>query len=164
MKPIKESFQPIINNKSDTLILGTMPGEISLSVQEYYGNSRNQFWKIIYTVFSDGIVDTLFENKINLLQQQNIGLWDVLQACERKGSLDINIRNHIENDFITLLKKYPKIKRILFNGKESHKYFTRKFGQIESIEYFQLPSTSPANTTSFEEKLKLWKEVFLRKL
>ncbi|WP_306350043.1 DNA-deoxyinosine glycosylase [Flavobacterium sp. '19STA2R22 D10 B1'] len=158
----KESFLPIVNSETNTLILGTMPGEISLNKREYYGNVRNQFWKIIFTTFGKDSVPLDFDKKIAFLQQQQLGLWDTLSSCERKGSLDIHIKNQKENDFVALFTQYPNIKRILFNGKESHKYFIKKFGQLDGIEYFQMPSTSPANTVPFESKLNDWKKGLLK--
>jgi len=153
------SFPPIIEKNAEALILGTMPGLTSLMKQEYYGHPQNAFWKIMFSIFDKLPIPEEFQEKINLLIKNKIALWDVLQLCERKGSLDINIKNQIENDFDSLFAEYPNIKRILFNGKESHKYFVKKFGQIEGITYYVMPSTSPANTVTFEKKLQLWSEV-----
>lgn len=155
------SFPAFIDSNTKILILGTMPGIASLTKQEYYANPRNHFWRIMYTLFDTLPVSDSFEEKIQLLQKNKIGLWDVLENCERKGSLDIYIKNHKENDFETLFKQYPTIHTIVFNGKESHKYFIKKFGQIEGITYYVMPSTSPANTMSFENKLKIWSTGFL---
>jgi len=153
------SFPPIIEKNAETLILGTMPGLTSLMKQEYYGHPQNAFWKIMFSIFDKLPIPEEFQEKINLLIKNKIALWDVLQLCERKGSLDINIKNQIENDFDSLFAEYPNIKRILFNGKESHKYFVKKFGLIEGITYYVMPSTSPANTVTFEKKLQFWSEV-----
>jgi hypoxanthine-DNA glycosylase len=155
------SFPAFVDSNTKFLILGTMPGIASLTKQEYYGNPRNHFWRIMYTLFDTLPVSDNFEEKIQLLQKNKIGLWDVLENCERKGSLDIHIKNHKENDFEMLSKQYPAIHTIVFNGKESHKYFIKKFGQIEGITYYVMPSTSPANTMSFENKLKIWSTGFL---
>ncbi len=155
------SFPAFIDSNTKILILGTMLGIASLTKQEYYGNPRNHFWRIMYTLFDTLPVSDSFEEKIQLLQKNKIGLWDVLENCERKGSLDIHIKNHKENDFEMLFKQYPTIHTIVFNGKESHKYFIKKFGQIEGITYYVMPSTSPANTISFENKLKIWSTGFL---
>jgi hypoxanthine-DNA glycosylase len=155
------SFPAFIDSNTKILILGTMPGIASLTKQEYYANPRNHFWRIMYTLFDTLPVSDSFEEKIQLLQKNKIGLWDVLENCERKGSLDIHIKNHKENDFEMLFKHYPEIHTIVFNGKESHKYFIKKFGQIEGITYYVMPSTSPANTMSFENKLKIWSTGFL---
>lgn len=151
-----QSFPPFVNFSTQTLILGTMPGITSLEKKEYYAHPRNHFWKIIFTLFDSLPITENFDEKIKVLQKNDIGLWDVLQNCERKGSLDIHIKNHQENDFKMLFAQFPKINKIVFNGKESHKFFLKKFGQIEGITYFVMPSTSPANTISFDKKLEIW--------
>ena len=84
-----QSFPPFANSKTEILILGTMPGVASLEKQEYYAHKRNHFWKIMYTLFDKLPIAEVFKEKKQLLQANNIGLWDVLENCERKGSLDI---------------------------------------------------------------------------
>lgn len=153
------SFQPFVNQNTRTLILGTMPGATSLEKQEYYAYRQNHFWRIIFTAFDALPVPDDFQKKITLLQQNNIGLWDVLQNCEREGSLDSKIKNQVENDFESLFAEFPKIKILVFNGKEAHRYFIKKFGQIEGLRYHIMPSTSPANTTRFDMKLEIWSKV-----
>ncbi len=155
-----QSFPPFVNSQTKILILGTMPGIASLEKQEYYAHKRNHFWKIMYTLLDNLPISEIFEEKIQLLQANNIWLWDVLENCERKGSLDIHIKNQKENDFETLFKEFPGITTIIFNGKESHKYFLKKFRQIKGITYHVMPSTSPANTMSFDNKLKMWSAGF----
>jgi hypoxanthine-DNA glycosylase len=154
------SFPYFINSKTEILILGTMPGAISLARQEYYANPRNHFWKIIYTFFNGLPISENFKEKVEFLESNKIGLWDVLENCERKGSLDIHIKNQKENDFEVLLNEFPSITKIIFNGKQSHAFFSKRFGQIKGITYFVMPSTSPANTMSFENKLKIWSSCF----
>jgi hypoxanthine-DNA glycosylase len=154
------SFPPYVNSNTRILILGSMPGVTSLLKQEYYGNPRNHFWKIMYTLFNATQFSEVFEEKIHFLQTNSIGLWDVLENCERKGSLDVHIKNHQENDFKTLFLEFPLISKIIFNGKLSHNYFFKKYGQIKGITYYVMPSTSPANTMAFEDKLKIWSSCF----
>ena len=154
------SFPYFINSETEILILGTMPGAMSLEKNEYYANPRNHFWKILYTVFDALPIANLFEEKKDFLLNNKIGIWDVLENCERKGSLDIHIKNQKENDFEVLFKEFPAISKIIFNGKQSHLFFVKKFGQIEGITYYVMPSTSPANTMSFENKLKIWSTCF----
>ncbi len=156
------SFPPFVNADAEILILGTMPGAMSLAKQEYYAHRQNVFWKILYTIFGDGKIPEIFTEKVAFLQQNNIALWDVLAHCERKGSLDSNIKNHEENDILGLLSEYPKIRKILFNGKESHRFFQKKFGPIAGISLEVMPSTSPAYTLKFEEKLEVWREAIER--
>jgi hypoxanthine-DNA glycosylase len=114
----------------------------------------------MYTRFSSLPISEIFTAKIKLLQENSVGLWDVLENCERKGSLDVHIKNQKENDFEALFKQYTGINKVIFNGKDSHRYFVKKFGQIEGITYYVMPSTSPANTMSFENKLKIWSTCF----
>jgi hypoxanthine-DNA glycosylase len=154
------SFPYFIDSNTEVLILGTMPGAMSLEKQEYYANPRNHFWKIIYTLYDALPIPENFEEKVQFLQSNKIGLWDVLENCERKGSLDIHIKNQKENNFMALFEKFPAINKIIFNGKQSHAFFYKRFGQIEGITYFVMPSTSPANTMSFENKLKIWLSCF----
>ncbi|MBC5863098.1 DNA-deoxyinosine glycosylase [Flavobacterium turcicum] len=154
------SFSPIVNSTTKLLILGSIPGNISLQQQEYYGNARNQFWKIMQEILAQSDILPDYQSKIQLLQNHHIGLWDVLAACEREGSLDLNIKNPVVNDFVSFLKQYSNITRILFNGKASYLLFFKKFGQIKGITYHVMPSTSPANSMSFDNKLKIWSTGF----
>lgn len=150
------SFDPILDSRTKILILGSIPGVKSLEKVEYYGNKHNQFWKILFSVFKQENVPECYKNKVDFLLQNRIGLWDVVQNCERKGSLDIAIKNQEINDFDTFLNGHPKITTLLFNGKTAYQFFYKKYGQIKGITYYVMPSTSPANTIPFENKLNEW--------
>ncbi|AWA31518.1 DNA-deoxyinosine glycosylase [Flavobacterium magnum] len=152
------SFPPFIDSNTKILILGTMPGATSLAKQEYYAHRQNHFWRIFFTYFDRLPVPDAFEERIRLLQQNNIGVWDVLQHCEREGSLDTNIRNHQVNDFGSLFAAFPNIRHVLFNGKESHRYFMKHIGALEGIKLHVMPSTSPANTMAFDKKFEIWSQ------
>lgn len=154
-----QSFEAIVNENTKILILGTIPGIASLNNQEYYGNPRNHFWRIIFNHYKIEDSPIIFEEKIKFLLSKNLGLWDVLKSCERQGSLDIAIKNQTENDFDSFFEKYTNIKTLIFNGKESHRFFYKKYGQIKGITYYVMPSTSPANTMTFTNKLQLWSTV-----
>lgn len=156
-----ESFEPIIPEKPTTLILGTMPGIASLKQKHYYAHPRNHFWKIIAHLYHYEVIPEIYEDKKLLLILNNIALWDVLQFCDREGSLDVAIKNPIPNAIVELLKQKNSIHKIIFNGKESHKLFIRYFGIIENINYQIVPSTSPANTMKFELKLEFWRQALL---
>lgn len=150
------SFDPIVDSRTKILILGSIPGVKSLEKVEYYGNKQNQFWKIIFSIFKQESVKECYKNKVNFLLQNRIGLWDVVQNCERKGSLDIAIKNQEINDFNSFFNENPQITTILFNGKIAYQFFYKKYGQIKGITYYVMPSTSPANTMTFEKKLNEW--------
>ncbi len=49
---LKQAFVPIANQHSKISPLGTMPGEQSLRLQQYYEHKGNQFWKIIFALFN----------------------------------------------------------------------------------------------------------------
>ena len=150
------SFAPIVDARTKILILGSIPGIKSLEKVEYYGNKQNQFWKIICTIFNNTVVPDCYKNKVDFFFFFRIGLWDVVRNCERKGSLDIAIKNQEINDFDTFLNEHPKITTLLFNGKTAYQFFYKKYGQIKGITYYVMPSTSPANTIPFENKLNEW--------
>ncbi|WP_432670460.1 DNA-deoxyinosine glycosylase [Flavobacterium sp. SM2513] len=156
-----QSFTPIIPDKPTVLILGTMPGVASLQQQQYYGHPRNHFWKIIAHLYNAAEIPQVYEDRKSILTQNNIALWDVLEFCEREGSLDIAIKNPVPNQILKLLAEQPNITKILFNGKESHKLFIKYFGLLDKIKYHVVPSTSPANTMKFETKLEHWRQALL---
>lgn len=137
---------------AEIVILGTFPGELSLCAKAYYSDTRNQFWRLLGLEYHD----------FNGLKKLNIGLWDVIESCERNGSLDKNIKNEKYND-MSLLKD----KRIFFNGKKAYKYFLKAIQEqhIDLIvsEKHILPSSSPALPVSFEVKSQQWNNILKRK-
>ncbi|MEO8239700.1 MAG: DNA-deoxyinosine glycosylase [Flavobacterium sp.] len=153
------SFAPISKPDATILILGTMPGTKSLEIQQYYGHSRNNFWRFMFEILNEDF-SADYETKKRLLLQNKIALWDVLQFCERIGSLDSAIKNEITNDFELFLKQNPNIKAIIFNGQKAAAFF-KKYVTLKKDSSYQLitlPSTSPANAgKSFEAKLNEWK-------
>lgn len=155
---MKKAFPPLINSESKILILGTMPGEKSLELQEYYGNRGNQFWKLLFTMFGRELSHD-YEEKKHLLLEHNIAVWDVLEYCERHGSLDSNIKNEKPNDFESFYKTYPSIRYVFFSSKNAAAYYDKYVGKREDIVYETLPSPSGANATMpFLQKLEEWRE------
>ena len=152
------SFDPIIDLHSRVLILGSMPGKVSLDKGQYYAHPHNQFWTFIYSILGTQPVIT-YEAKIILLKSRHIALWDVIKDCQRSGSSDSKIINPIINDFPDLISRYPNIKSILFNGKKAEQVFKKylKTFSESDIKLITLPSSSPANASiSQYEKLKAW--------
>lgn len=133
-----------------------MPGEQSLAANQYYGHPRNAFWKILFTLF-DSPFSADYQLRKNLLLENRIALWDVLEVCVRPGSLDSAIEQEIPNDFNTFLKAHPNIRHIYFNGQKAAAFF-KKYVKLENEYHLTtLPSTSPAHAgKSFEGKLKDW--------
>lgn len=150
------SFPPIIDKNSKIIILGSIPGVKSLEKQEYYGHPQNKFWKIIFELFNEEFSEDYTE-KIKILKKNHIALWDVIDSCERKGSLDSEIKNEEANPILELLEKHQKISAIFCNGGKSFKILQQILGKNFKIPIIQLPSTSPLHTISFEKKLENWK-------
>ena len=150
------SFPPIIDKTSKILILGSIPGTKSLEKQENYGHPQNKFWKIIFDLFNEEFTEN-YTDKIDVLIRNHIALWDVLDSCERKGSLDSEIKNEEANPIMELLEKHEKISAIFCNGGKSFKTLRQILGKKFRIPIILLPSTSPLHTISFAEKLEKWK-------
>lgn len=151
-----ECFEPLINHDSKVLILGSIPGIISLNQQQYYAHPRNNFWKILFTLFEEKYQED-YERKKQFLAEHHIALWDVIKQCERMGSLDTAIKEAETNDFDWLFKTYPNIQAVIFNGTKAYQTFSKKVGlKYEEISYHKLGSTSPAHAIAFESRLKEW--------
>lgn len=157
---ILHSFPPIVDARSRLLVLGSMPGAMSLEKREYYGHPLNAFWKIMFSIFNQEIADE-YNEKIAFLKMHSIALWDVLESCERTGSADAAIRNPKPNDIRGLLCGYPAIQRVLFNGKSVEKLFKKYIGynDLPGVAFRVLPSTSPAHAVRFEDKYTAWERV-----
>ena len=154
----KKSLPPIIDNETEILILGTMPGDNSIENQKYYNSSKNQFWKIIFNIFNEGKYIEDYESKIELLKKNKIGLWDVLHNCERDGSSDSNIVNPVANDFPNIFSKYKNIKILIFNGKDSYSYYKQLVENDSDKKLIQLNSTSSLNShKTLNEKIIEWR-------
>ncbi|SFP82349.1 G/U mismatch-specific uracil-DNA glycosylase [Nitrosomonas cryotolerans] len=156
------SFAPIENSQAEILILGSMPSQKSLANNQYYAHPQNAFWRIISDLLQLN-PDSSYEEKTQALKAARIALWDVLQSCERKGSLDSMIKTETQtvNDFQTFFQTHKAIKFVYFNGAKAEICFKqqvlRKINS-ETICYMRLPSTSPANAAiSFERKLAIWR-------
>ncbi|WP_374462395.1 DNA-deoxyinosine glycosylase [Chryseobacterium sp.] len=152
------SFPPIIDARSEILILGSIPGVKSLEKQQYYAHPQNKFWKIIFELLNEDFTDDYIQ-RIETIKKHHIALWDVIDSCERKGSLDSEIRNEEANQIEELLKEHPNIKAIFCNGGKSYKNLQKLLGKNYKLPIFQLPSTSPLHTVSFEKKLEEWKGI-----
>ena len=157
------SFPPIIDKESKILILGSIPGVKSLEMQQYYAHPQNKFWKIIFELFNEKFTKD-YDERIKILEKHHIALWDVIDTCERKGSLDSEIRNEEANKIEELLQNFPNIKAIFCNGQKSHKNLQKILGKKFRLPIIVLPSTSPAYAgLSYFDKLKSW-YIILEKL
>jgi hypoxanthine-DNA glycosylase len=153
----KKSFDPVVDPKTRLLVLGSLPGEQSLALQQYYGNRQNRFWTLMSDVIQVDLTPLAYAARLQTLLQHYVGLWDVVAEAHRPGSLDGNIRDHDDNDLLGLLAHYPGIACVAFNGGTAKKLGMKILGeQARRYQIIELPSSSPAYTLPYAEKLKRW--------
>ena len=157
------SFSAIVGKSPKVLILGSMPSVKSLEEDQYYGHPRNQFWPIIFRLLKSELSHNpspeTYNKKLELVRAHHIAIWDVLESCERQGSLDSDIKNEKPNQLQEFLTDYASIDAIVFNGGKAESSFKKHFKQLYQsgrYEFVKMPSTSPAYTLSFEKKYKKW--------
>ena len=151
-----KSFPPIGDDRSEILVLGTVPGPESLLVNEYYASNRNSMWKIIASLFNNGIPFQSYEEKLDCLHRNHIAFWDVYSSCNREGARDSKIEDGQMNDLETFIESHP-IRLVLLNGKEAMDAFETTG---ISIPYKYVVSTSNAYPRTPEEKIEEWRKAF----
>ena len=152
-----KGFPPVIDAGIETLILGSFPSVASLGKAQYYAHPQNHFWRLVGAVIGEQLNEMDYETRKRTLLKHRIGLWDIIDACRRDGSLDSNIRDARHNDFEQVTRAAKKLRRVCFNGKTAGKR-EPEFAAL-GYETLVLPSSSPAYTMRFEEKLKQWKKI-----
>ena len=146
---------PIIDAEIETLILGSFPSPASLAAGQYYAHRQNQFWRLMGALLQEPLADLAYADKKRCLLRHHVGVWDVYRSCVREGALDSAIRLAEANDFSKLEFQAPRLRRVLFNGKTSARFeaMFRECGYDTRV----FPSTSPAYTLAFEEKVDRWR-------
>jgi hypoxanthine-DNA glycosylase len=153
--PLLSGLDPVIAPDTRILVLGSFPGAASLAAGQYYAHPRNQLWPILSALTGEDLTALPYAERLTRLLTHGIGLWDVLGACEREGSLDSAIRQPAANDFARLRQLCPLLETVGFNGQTSGK-FARQFGAA-GYRTLILPSTSPAHATlTLSEKTRSW--------
>lgn len=158
--PLLAGLAPVLDAGTRIVILGSFPGNASLAARQYYAHPRNQFWPLLSVVLNEDLAGLPYAQRLPRLLARGIGLWDVLAACAREGSLDSAIRQAQANSFEVLHQRCPRLRKACFNGKASGK-FAPAFAEA-GFETLVLPSSSPANAQfSFEQKLAQWRNILL---
>ncbi|CAM5780590.1 DNA-deoxyinosine glycosylase [Rhizobacter fulvus] len=159
MSGVLDGLEPVVDEHTRLLVLGSFPGVASLQAQQYYGHPRNHFWPILSALWGIDLRAASYPERIAEVRARGLGIWDVYASCEREGSLDSAIENARLNDLASLKRRAPRLEAIAHNGGESARAMrhTRALG----LPVHRLPSTSPANASwSFERKLAAWRTVF----
>lgn len=162
----QQGLAAIAQADAQVLILGSMPGQLSLEQQQYYAHPRNAFWQIMARL-CDFNAEMRYAEKLLALQQYKLALWDVIESCERQGSLDNNINQAsiVINDFASFFQQHPQIQHIFFNGSRAEQEYRKRVlpglvEQWQALPCTRLPSTSPAMASlTLEQKLMVWGQV-----
>ena len=152
-----KGFPPVVDAGVETLILGSFPSVKSLAKAQYYGHPQNQFWRLVGAVIGEPLPEMDYETRKRTLLAHRLGLWDIIGACVRPGSLDSNIRKPRHNDFERVTRLANNLRRVCFNGKKAAE--KEPFFADMGLDTIVLPSSSPANTMRFNAKLKQWRQI-----
>lgn len=147
-----KGLNPIIYDNTEILIIGTFPSEKSRDKNQYYYDSRNQFWNIMSDVLNTDFLNLEYNDRINILQEYKIGLWDAIESCEIEGSLDKNIKEPEYNDF----SHFTQVKKIICNGKAAEENYNKNDKKLTDVEVLRVPSSSSANNGSIG-RFEQWK-------
>jgi double-stranded uracil-DNA glycosylase len=150
----KRGLAPVLARDTRVLILGSFPGEASLAARQYYAHPRNDFWPLVGAAIGTPLAGLPYRRRLDVLRARGIGLWDVIVACERRGSLDGAIRNAQHGEIDRVRRVAKGLALVCFNGRTA----ARREPAWRAAGYatLVLPSSSPAYTRPFAEKLAAW--------
>jgi hypoxanthine-DNA glycosylase len=150
-------FPPVIRPDTHLIVLGSLPGAVSLARQRYYAHPQNLFWRLIGAVIGRDLVPLDYEARLDALLDAYVGLWDTVAAATREGSLDADIRLHEASDLAALVRQLPELRAVGFNGGTSARIGRKQLGDASGLALIDLPSSSPAYASlSFEKKKEAW--------
>ena len=152
--------EPLFNENSKTLILGTFPSIKSREMMFFYAHPQNRFWKVMARICNRDVPKSV-EDKTELILSNHFALWDVIHSCEIEGSADSTIKNVVPNDISVILNN-SKVDRIFVNGKKAESLYKKYLEKEVGIKAIYLPSSSPANASWSEDRLtEYWsKQIF----
>lgn len=153
----KICFPPVVDEETRVVILGSLPGDASLQAGQYYAHPRNQFWRLLADCLHIPLVAQPYWQRLEILRQHRVGLWDVVAHARRRGSLDTALRDVKHNDLVSLFLLLPNLQLIAFNGRTAW-LATRQMAKLP-FTLLQLPSSSPAYTLPYHIKLDQWKTI-----
>ena len=173
---ISHGFEPVFDERSRILVLGSFPSVLSRENAFYYGNPQNRFWRVMAACLGEplpqnegGLSDngrplTLEESiatKKRMLLEHGIALWDVIASCDIKGSSDASIKNVVPAQVERVLET-AHIGAVICNGGTAGRLYKRYLQWQVGLAAHVLPSTSPANAAWQLERLTArWQEELL---
>lgn len=156
---LKQGLPAIADADTRLFILGSLPGDKSLSDGRYYAHPSNQFWKLVGAVAKQDLHALTYEQRLDRLAGLGIGLWDVVNAARREGSADAAIRDATHNPIGGLKAQYPRLQAIAFNGGAAAKDGRRLLAGVEDIHLYDLVSSSGLAGIPLIEKISRWQVI-----
>ena len=155
--PVQHCFPPVTRADTRLLVLGSLPGAVSLERRQYYAHPQNQFWRLMSRVVERDLVPLDYDARLAALLDARVGLWDTVAAATRKGSLDADIRLHAASDLAALAGTLTELRAVAFNGGTSARIGRAQLAGVEGLDLIDLPSSSPAYAMiGFDRKLETW--------
>jgi hypoxanthine-DNA glycosylase len=156
-EPLLRGLPPVAAADARVLILGSFPGEASLAARAYYAHPRNQFWPLLSAVLDEPLTTLAYSARLTRLKARGIAVWDTIIACARTGSLDSAIRNARRGEVDRIRTRAPGLRLVGFNGGTAAR--SEREWREAGYATLVLPSSSPAYTRPFAEKLAAWRAV-----
>lgn len=154
---VKRAFAPLADDRTNVLVLGSLPGDASLKASEYYAHPQNGFWRLIGLAIGRDLHAMAYADRVEALRVSGVGLWDVIASAERTGSLDAAIRLPEAADLRGLIGGLPSLKAVAFNGATAAKGGRKILAGVEGLTLIDLPSSSPAHASrTLAEKAERW--------
>ena len=155
---IVHNIEPLYNENSKILILGSFPSVKSREEKFFYAHPQNRFWKVVAAVFGEKVPRDIEEKKA-LILNHGLAVYDVIYSCEITGSADSSVKNVVPSDLKPIIDN-SQITKIFVNGRTAEKYYRKYSLKKKGIECVALPSTSPANASySLERLISEWQKI-----
>ena len=170
---IEHGFEPVFDQHSRVLVLGSFPAVLSRANAFYYGNPQNRFWRVMAACLGVPVppnegdslasgepatLDASVAAKRAMLLNGGVALWDVIESCDIKGSSDASIKNVVPAR-VELITSNASIEQVICNGGTAGRLYKRYLQERTCLPAVVLPSTSPANAAwRLERLVERWRE------
>jgi TDG/mug DNA glycosylase family protein len=151
----RRGLPPLLAPDARVLILGSFPSEASLAARQYYAHPRNHFWPVLSALLNEPLVQMSYPARTARVRLHGIAIWDTIVACERKGSLDVAIRNAERGEIARIRRVARGLRAVCFNGGTAAR--AEPAWRAEGFATLILPSTSPAHTLPLARKVDAWR-------
>ncbi len=147
----------MIARDTRVLILGSFPSAASLAAQQYYAHPRNHFWPVLGAILQEPLTTLGYRERLRRVRAHRVGIWDTIIACQRRGSLDADIRNAMQGEIERVTRVARDLRAVCFNGATAAR--AEAAWRDAGLATLRLPSTSPAYTRALADKVAAWREL-----